>query len=474
MTFQERFEAIRPLEEMEVALVRAAAQDPALLTPPEEAVVRTALSLARLYKVHHRGREVGVGAFLQPFRDEVQRRLEPVLLDGKPIRREALAPLLPWLKEQALLRREAVVKRTADLVPAEAVYRELREKALVLVAGGGGGSGYVYLGVMACLDELGLRPAMMAATSIGAVLCLFRARMARFDQTEMVNIVRGLSWRKLFRVISMDSRYGLPAALRLFLRAGIGRYFHAGTEPDGHGLRLKDLPVPMLIPVSGIRRGMLPHPVEFYEGLLSVSARSLFEPTLVARKVQEAMGAVAELFARPEIMERLVLGEDEGTGEFDALDAAGFSSALPGVIHYDVPRESERMASLLDGLFESRGLLRLVDGGLTDNLPAKAAWRAVHRGRIGTRNAFVLALNGFAPKLTTPLWLPLQRLAALTVAPNRPYAHLVKDFKRTLSPLELVPSVDLVGRAMELGRKQIQEELPFICRMLAPLPHLMA
>jgi len=478
MIFRERFETIRPLEEMEVALVRASAQDPALVTPPEEAVVRTALSLARLYKVPHRGREVGVGALLEPFRNEVKRRLEPVLLNGKPVRREALAPHLGWLKEESLLRREAVVKRTENLVPAEAIYREIREKALVLVAGGGGGSGYVYLGVMATLDELGLRPALMAATSIGAVLCLFRARMKRFDQTEMVNIVRGLSWKKLFRAISMDSRYGLPAALRLFLRAGIGRYFHAGAEPDGaghgQGLRLSDLPVPMLIPVSGIRRGMLPHPVEFYEGLLSVSARSLFEPTLVARKVQGAMGTVAEFFTRPEMMERLVLGDDEGTHDFDALDAAGFSSALPGVIHYDVPRESERMASLLDGLFESRGLLRLVDGGLTDNLPAKAAWRAVHRGRIGTRNAFVLALNGFAPKLTTPLWLPLQRLAALTVAPNRPYAHLVKDFKRTLSPLELVPSVDLVGRAMELGRRQIQDEMPFICRMLAPLPHLMA
>ncbi|HVE85832.1 MAG TPA: patatin-like phospholipase family protein [Myxococcales bacterium] len=473
MRLQQRFEVIRPLEEMEVALVRASARDPALVTPPEETVVRTALSLARLYRVPHQGREVGVGAFLEPFRNEVRRRLEPLLLDGRPVRRDALAPLLPWLKEETLRRRDALVKRTVDRLPPEAIDKEIREKALVLVAGGGGGTGYVYLGVMSTLDEFGLRPKLMAATSIGAILCLFRARMERFDHTEMVNIVRGLSWRKLFRVISMDSRYGLPAALRLFLRAGIGRYFSAG-EADGQGLRLKDLPVPMLIPVSGIRRGMLPHPVEFYEGLLNLSARSFFEPAAVARKVQEAMGAVAELFLRPEIMMKLTLGEDDATGEFDALDAAGFSSALPGVIHYDVLKENGRMSQLLDHLFESRGLLRLIDGGLTDNLPAKAAWRAVHKGRIGTRNAFILALNGFSPKLTTPLWLPLQRLAALTAAPNRPYAHLVKDFKRTLSPLELVPSVDLVGRAMELGRQQIQDEMPFICRMLAPLPRLMA
>jgi hypothetical protein len=471
MNLQERFEAIRPLEQMEVSLVRASAGDPALVTAHEEAVVRTALSVARLDALSHQGRQVEVGSLLAPFRQELKKRLEPVLLNGKPVRRDALAPHLPWLRSEGLARREAVVAWARDVVPAESIYKEIREKALVLVAGGGGGTGYVYLGVMSALDEFGLRPKLMAATSIGAVLCLFRARMDRFDHTEMVSIVRGLSWKKLFRLISMESRYGLPAALRLFLRAGIGRYFHAG---EGRALRLADLPVPMLIPVSGIRRGMLPHPVEFYEGLLNLSARSLLQPAAVARRVQEAMGALAELFTRPEMMVRLVLGEDEGTADFDALDAAGFSSALPGVIHYDVPLESQRMASLLDDLFESRGLSRLVDGGLTDNLPAKAAWRAVHNGRIGTRNAFVLALNGFAPKLTTPLWLPLQRLAALTVDPNRPYAHLVKDFKRTLSPLELVPSVDLVGQAMELGRRQIQDEMPFICRMLAPLPHVAA
>jgi hypothetical protein len=472
MILRERFQQIRPLEEMEVALVRASSANPGLVTPPEETILRTALSLARLYRVHHGEREVGVGAMLEPFRQQVRQRLEPALLSSKVVKREALAPHLDWLKEETLARREAVVRRYQDLLPPEAIYREIREKALVLVAGGGGGTGYVYLGVMSMLDELGLKPALMAATSIGAILCLFRARTPRFDQTEIVNIVRGLSWKKLFRAISMESRYGLPAALRLFLRAGIGRYFNAGPESNGAGLRLSDLPVPMLIPVCGIRRGMLPHPVEFYEGLLDLGARSLFQPAAIARRLQAAMGAVAELFTRPEIMVDLTLGEDEDTRDFDALDAAGFSSALPGVIHYDVLRENARMTGLLDHLFESRGLFRLVDGGLTDNLPAQAAWRSVHRGRIGTRNAFILALNGFAPKLTTPLWLPLQRLAAMTVARNRPYAHLTLDFKKTLSPLELVPSVDLVGQAMDLGREQIQGDMPFVCRMLAPLPHL--
>ena len=118
------------------------------------------------------------------------------------------------------------------------------------------------------------------------------------------------------------------------------------------------------------------------------------------------------------------------------------------------------------------GIARFIDGGLVDNVPARAAWRAVHKGEIGTRNAFILALNGFSMKLSTPLWLPLERLAEVNVKKNRPWAHLVHDFKRTLSPLELIPSVDGLANAMDLGRKQLTPEVPFLTRMLAPLPRL--
>jgi hypothetical protein len=119
-----------------------------------------------------------------------------------------------------------------------------------------------------------------------------------------------------------------------------------------------------------------------------------------------------------------------------------------------------------------RGVSRLIDGGLVDNLPARAAWRAVHKGHIGTRNAFILGLNGFSMKFMTPLWLPLQRLAEVNVAPNRQWAHRIIDFKRTLSPLELVPSVQAFGNAIAMGRDQVAPHVPLLARMLAPLPRL--
>ena len=96
----------------------------------------------------------------------------------------------------------------------------------------------------------------------------------------------------------------------------------------------------------------------------------------------------------------------------------------------------------------------------------------MHKGQIGTRNAFILGLNGFSMKLMTPLWLPLQRLAEVNVAPNRPWAHRIIDFKRTLSPLELVPSVQIFGEAIAMGRDQVAPSVPLLARMLSPLPRL--
>ena len=472
MLLTERFEITRPLEEMEISLVRAALANPSLCDAHEEAVLRTALSLARMYKVRHLGHDVGVGAWLEPFRLQIERRLKPVLLPARgPVTRMSLLPQLKDLKERTIEVRDGLAKRFEDRLSGEAIDRELRHKALALVSGGGGGTGYVYVGVMSLLDEYGLKPQLLVGTSIGAILSLFRSRVARFDQDEIVNIVRGLSWRKLFRVISTQNRYGLPAALRLFLRSGIGRWFGA-DHPQGGGLKLSELPIRTIITMSGIRRGKLPHPIEFYESLLTLPRQALRNPLELMGRLQATFSALAEFFNRPEVLVKMHLGADDETREWDALDAAGFSSALPGVIHYDVLRDDPRMHRQIEGTMEAHGVSRLIDGGLVDNLPCKAAWRAVHKGQIGTRNAFILALNGFSMKLLTPLWLPLERLAEVNVKKNRPWAHLVHDFSRTLSPLELVPSVETLAHALKLGRTQLTPEIPFLTRMLAPLPRL--
>jgi predicted acylesterase/phospholipase RssA len=169
---------------------------------------------------------------------------------------------------------------------------------------------------------------------------------------------------------------------------------------------------------------------------------------------------------------RVYLGADEGTEAFDAVDAVGFSSALPGVIHYDVLRDDPAMHALLGDLFARRDLSRLVDGGLVDNLPARAAWGMAQAGALGTRNAFVLGLEGFGPKLTQPLWFGLEQLAAQNVARSRPFVHLLKSYQRVLSPMEVVPGERTLARAIQSGKAELLPDMPLVARLCRPYPAL--
>ena len=84
----------------------------------------------------------------------------------------------------------------------------------------------------------------------------------------------------------------------------------------------------------------------------------------------------------------------------------------------------------------------------------------------------ILALDGFAPKIHTPLWLALQRFAERNVEPNLRFAHLVYRFSRTLSPLELVPSVDDMLRIARQSPGRRLAPAPLIRRLMNPLPAL--
>jgi predicted acylesterase/phospholipase RssA len=166
------------------------------------------------------------------------------------------------------------------------------------------------------------------------------------------------------------------------------------------------------------------------------------------------------------------VGEEDGTEDFDVLDAVGFSSAVPGMIHYDLLRADDRMHDLLGRMFAKHDVFRLIDGGLTDNVPADAAWRSVQRGRLGSRNALVVALDAFAPRITTPLWIPLQRIAAQNVRAATRYAHVTRAFQHTLSPVNLLPRVETVLDAVARGRTELAPDMPALARLLEPLPPL--
>ena len=334
--------------------------------------------------------------------------------------------------------------------------------------GGGGGVSYVILGGFALLEQYGLVPRLLAGTSMGAVLLLFRARRLRWQPEDIAEAMRGLSFKTLFRFLHGESRYGLPAAMRLYLRAAIGDFLKG---PDGHPLTLGQLAIPLVVAVTGIRNGALPRDPSYYEHLLDLHGREP-RPSALSRMMSEIFQALGELVVQRDRLARIYLGADEETRAFDAIDAVGFSSALPGVIHYDVVRDDERMHALLRALLDRHDVFRLVDGGLVDNLPARAAWGAVQRGAIGTRNVFVLALEGFGPKLSQPLWFGLEQLAAQNVARSRPFVHHHRSFQRVLSPLEVVPGEAELQRAVQAGKAELNPDMPLVARLCRPFPPL--
>lgn len=460
---------VRPFEEAELALVRSVVSSAQWISETDENGLRYALNLARVGRVRAPdGSDVDLAEVLVPYRQEVLDTAVPLLVGPGELDRTAVARLAPRLSARARDWRARAAAALGSRLPVDALDREACEKALVLVCGGGGGVGYSYLGGFALLEQYGLTPRLLAGTSMGAILQLFRARRIRYQQEDIADVVGKLSFRALFRFLQTESRYGLPAAMRLYLRQAIGEFLKG---PDGHPLTLDQLAIPLIVSVTGVRTGALPHDPSYYEHLLDLQGR-LPSPSVVKRMVNEIITAIGELIQQRDRFARIYLGADDETRSFDAIDAVGFSSALPGVIHYDVLRDDERMHAMLQALFRKHDLFRLVDGGLVDNLPARTAWRHVQTGALGTRNAFVLAFDGFAPKLSQPLWFGLEQAAAQNVARNRHFIHLHKAFQNVLSPLEIIPSSSHLMRAVQAGKGELLPDMPFVARMCRPFPAL--
>ena len=191
----------RPFEDAETALVRAIVSSPAFLSDADEAALRYALNLARTTRVRAPdGTDVDFGDFLAPYRDEL---LVPAATLAAP---RGFAPadaarLVPQVVTHARAWRARVLAQFAGKLPASALDREVCEKALVLVCGGGGGVGWSYLGAFALLEQYALVPRLLAGTSMGAVLLLFRARRLRWPADEVADAMRGLTFRTFFRYL---------------------------------------------------------------------------------------------------------------------------------------------------------------------------------------------------------------------------------------------------------------------------------
>lgn len=464
----ERFRQMRPFDEAEVSLVRAAAEAPAKLEPRLEHVLRWCLNLARLWILDTPDGPVPVGPKLAAFRARLRPWAEE--LAGRPsadlarLGRDAQAfrPLL----QQTLAEVERAFEGRLD--PA-LIGRELSTKSLVLALGGGGGCGYVHLGALRLLEELRLTPKLVVGASMGAILGLFRARRLEFEEDIIRAVTGQLSYKRMFRILDAETRYAMPGALRLHLRSTLARFF---VSKEGHTMTLDDLPIPFISVVTGLQREAM-RDVQRYERMFLAQLRKGTFARLLHLKdlVQNIAALVQELYATPGALSVVPLGHESRTGGFDVIDAVGFSAAVPAILQYDITRDDPRMHGLMRDTLDHYGVDVFADGGLVANVPARVAWEHVQLGRIGHRNAFILGLDCFAPQIgRNVVFLPLQRVAAVNVARHTPFTQTMFRYRRVLSATSLVPGRRAVRTAIENGRSELGARTPFLRRMLEPVP----
>jgi hypothetical protein len=452
----------RPFRRGELALARRQAADPGLLPTPQLDLLRHALRLAQLSALD-RGRIDLVGRF-ERYRLELIQRLAPVLpTEEGRIDPAALAAVLP---DVAKLAGEARAQLLAGGVLSEsALDAEIADKRLVLILGGAGGCGYVYLGALQRLEELALVPRYIVGCSLGAILGVLRARIPELSLAELFDEVRLLSAAKVFSFTAPRVRYGFTGAMGLDLRQSLGHLF---ARDDGSQLRLRDLEIPVDVLVSGVSGSATAGALPDAPGLESLGSRS----SLSVRGLARLRDSLVSLIVSQRLLKPLLLGADAETAELPALDAAGFSSAIPYLLHYQVPDAEGHAGAIVERLFARHELVALIDGVMTSTTPARQAWQAVEEGRIGTRNTAIVALHAMqAGRGATRLVLaPLQHAVSTTVQRDKPFWDVGVAFRRSPSLLELFPRESALRQAVKSGRAEFEPAARLLSQLLAPLP----
>jgi predicted acylesterase/phospholipase RssA len=455
----------RPFRRGEIALARRVADEPGFLPPRELALLRHALRLAQLSSLGGEPDELvdRVGSL----RLRLLQLLAPALpTDPAQIDPTRLAARLPKV---VLLVAEARRRLfDAGLASETALDAELSQKQLVLVLGGAAGSGYVFLGALTALEALGIQPAYLVGCSVGSLLAVIRARALGFTLPELLEDVQRIRERGVFRRPDATPRYGLPAALRLDLRGALGGLF----ERDGRPLRLDELAIPTDALATGLGPGALSEPRESYARMVDLEVRSAAALEKVpAATLARLVSPLVSLAMSRQVLVPVLLGADAATRRLAALDAAGFSAAIPGVLAYDVARDDVEGARVLDAVFERYQLAGLVDGALASLVPARYAWEALEGGRIGSRHYCVLALDAIAKArgANAPL-IPLLRVAAATADRDKAFWDLHVNFEKAPPFLSLFPSDASLRASTRQGEREFAPTARVLPALLAPVP----
>ncbi len=460
------------LQRMEMALVRGWLAHPEALSQRHYQHLRYLLGFARLTRFVPGGaaqvagrKEVEVdAAIVAPLRELLLRALYRPLHREQDLRarlRQSAAALAPLVAALDDARPRLLARHQADFSAAE-LDAEVGHKALVTIAGGGGGSGYVYIGAAARLRAEGLSSDYLVGASIGALIGAFLARSRQLDIEALMAWAKSLSLRGIFARPHLGSSNTLPGLLRLHLKS----MHRALVHPDGSPLRLSDLEIPYEAVIAGVRRRVYDHLPATLKTFVSAERGSARFSRLLAERM-----LMLGTFINPHVVQPLVLGRDPNTRRMRVVDAVGLSAAIPAVLQYEPPTRDAITDAILQNLRQTHDVALLVDGGVAANVPARIAWEGVQAGRIGTRNAFFLALDCFHPQFEpSHLWLyPVTQIIQMQLRQQRPYFDWLMRFEPTLSPVNLLPSAADFDRAYHWGWQQADVTMPFLKMALEPV-----
>ncbi len=164
----------------------------------------------------------------------------------------------------------------------------MKKKRIGLALGGGGAKGLCHIFFLKALDEMGLKPSVIAGTSIGAIIGGFYA--AGVSGAQMEEILRKV---RVFDINKMVDFSG-PLASAFLKGKGVERFFHKHIPAQ----RFKDLQIPLKVVATDFWKRK---EVVFASGELipairaSMSIPGLFKPVKDGNTVLVDGGAVNPL-----------------------------------------------------------------------------------------------------------------------------------------------------------------------------------
>ena len=150
-------------------------------------------------------------------------------------------------------------------------------------------------------------------------------------------------------------------------------------------------------------------------------------------------------------------------------DAVAFSSLIPGLLHYKIPRNHYRSHEILNTIFKRDNIYRLTDGGLVSNVPVRAAVRAIESGKYGHENVYILGLDVFAPQARDGIFYLLEQIANTNANTDARYADAFFRPKDLLSPANMAPTLTHLRWLNLRFRKTFQDEMRILEYAMTPL-----